>query len=89
MAFPRMGEADRLNGVSANIMMGQVAPAGTGNCEIMLDESKLVDMLYKGEEDIGDISTWGDKLDYCDENIGIDFDVSGLEAIDVPSVSVL
>ena len=55
----------------------------------MLDESKLVDMLYKGEEDIGDISTWGDKLDYCDENIGIDFDVSGLEAIDVPSVSVV
>ena len=83
------GETDKLNGVSANIMMGQVAPAGTGNCEIMLDESKLVDMLYKGEEDIGDISTWGDKLDYCDENIGIDFDVSGLEAIDVPSVSVV
>jgi DNA-directed RNA polymerase II subunit RPB1 len=83
------GEADKLNGVSANIMMGQLAPAGTGNCEILLDESKLTDMLYKGEEDIGDISTWGDKLDYCDENIGIDFDVSGLEALEVPEVSVI
>ena len=82
------GEIDELTGVSANIMMGQVAPAGTGRCEVLLDESKLTEMLYKGEEEIGDISTWGDKLDYCDENIGIDFDVDGLEAMDMPSVSI-
>lgn len=32
-------ELDRINGVSANIMLGQVAPCGTGDCEIILDTS--------------------------------------------------
>jgi DNA-directed RNA polymerase II subunit RPB1 len=34
-------EMDRINGVSANIMLGQVAPCGTGECEILLDSEKL------------------------------------------------
>ena len=32
-------ELDRINGVAANIMLGQVAPCGTGDSEIYLDES--------------------------------------------------
>jgi DNA-directed RNA polymerase beta' subunit len=31
-------ELDRINGVSANIMLGQVAPCGTGDCEVLLDD---------------------------------------------------
>jgi DNA-directed RNA polymerase beta' subunit len=34
-------ERDRINGVSANIMLGQVAPCGTGDCEVMVDGDRL------------------------------------------------
>jgi DNA-directed RNA polymerase beta' subunit len=36
-------EVDRINGVSANIMLGQIPPAGTGDSEILIDEWKLQD----------------------------------------------
>ena len=36
------GEKDKLNGVSSNIMMGQIIRAGTGLCDIYLDEEKMV-----------------------------------------------
>jgi intein/homing endonuclease len=35
-------ERDRINGVSANIMLGQVAPCGTGDCEVLMDGKALV-----------------------------------------------
>jgi DNA-directed RNA polymerase II subunit RPB1 len=34
-------EVDRVNGVSANIILGQIAPCGTGDTEILIDEQKL------------------------------------------------
>jgi DNA-directed RNA polymerase II subunit RPB1 len=34
-------EVDRINGVSANIMLGQIPPAGTGDTDILIDEWKL------------------------------------------------
>jgi DNA-directed RNA polymerase beta' subunit len=34
-------ERDRINGVSANIMLGQVAPCGTGDCEVLVDGDRL------------------------------------------------
>ena len=36
------GEKDKLTGVSSNIMMGQIPPCGTGETDIILDESKLL-----------------------------------------------
>jgi DNA-directed RNA polymerase II subunit RPB1 len=39
------GEKDKLNGVSSNIMMGQIIKAGTGLCDIFLDEEKLISEL--------------------------------------------
>lgn len=36
-------EVDRVNGVSANVMLGQVAPCGTGDSEVLLDEGVLAD----------------------------------------------
>ena len=39
------GEIDYLEGVSSNIMMGQKIHAGTNNCEILLDEEKLMDLM--------------------------------------------
>jgi hypothetical protein len=37
-------ELDRINGVSANIMLGQVAPCGTGDCEVLLDDVKMSEL---------------------------------------------
>ena len=40
-----VSEKDNLKGVSSNIMMGQKIHAGTNNCEILLDEKRLVELL--------------------------------------------
>ena len=74
------GEFDKLNGVSSNIMMGQIPPCGTGSIDVLLDESKFTDVPLEVEEEVGHIDSWDDKADYCDENIGIDYDISGIEA---------
>lgn len=34
-------ECDKCNGVSANIMLGQVTPCGTGDVEVLIDEEKI------------------------------------------------
>ena len=38
-------EKDHMTGVSENIMLGQLAPLGTGSFGLMLDESKLADAI--------------------------------------------
>jgi DNA-directed RNA polymerase II subunit RPB1 len=45
------GEKDKLQGVSSNIMMGQTIPCGTGMCDILLDEDKLIKELSSIDED--------------------------------------
>jgi len=45
------GDRDKLKGVSSNIMMGQIIPAGTGMCDILLDEEKLMKELSSMDED--------------------------------------
>ena len=74
------GELDKLEGVSSNIMMGQIVPGGTGNVEVLLDESKLEDINFDKQEELADIDTWEEKMDYCDVNVGIDYDISNLDA---------
>ena len=37
-------EIDKINGVSANIMLGQIPPCGTGDTNIVIDEAMLSDM---------------------------------------------
>ena len=37
-------EVDNINGVSANIMLGQVPPCGTGDGDILIDEEALLDV---------------------------------------------
>jgi len=36
---------DNVNGVSANVMLGQQPPCGTGDCDILLDEELMVGLL--------------------------------------------
>ena len=38
-------EQDRINGVSANIMLGQLPPCGTGTSEIILDEEEYIHLI--------------------------------------------
>ena len=71
------GEIDLLKGVSSNIMMGQIPPCGTGDSEIILDESKLMDIYPEEEVELDDIDDWV-KQDYCEENIGINIKSSAL-----------
>jgi intein/homing endonuclease len=40
-------EYDRINGVSANIMLGQLPPCGTGDSDILLDEEMLAELVKK------------------------------------------
>jgi len=45
-------EVDKINGVSANIMLGQIPPCGTGDTDILIDEIKLMELLSQYEEPI-------------------------------------
>jgi DNA-directed RNA polymerase beta' subunit len=70
-------EYDNVNGVSANVMLGQQPPCGTGDCNILLDEEhlmelikdmkpvKLDDIIENEEESDNDICT--------EEDIGFNF----------------
>ena len=88
------GEADKLNGVSANIMMGQIAPCGTGESDIILDESKLMDIEASEEFNINtleDIGTLDDVNEYCEENTGFGLNIENIQAdniLGIPEVSI-
>ena len=45
---------DHLQGVSSNIMLGQLINAGTGMCDILLDEEKLVSEMSDINQTVDD-----------------------------------
>ena len=57
------GEIDRINGVSANIILGQIAKCGTGDSQVVMDISKLEEI--KVVEEI---------VDYTDDEVMMDTD---------------
>ena len=69
------GDIDNLDGVSANIMMGQVIPCGTGHSQVFLDEMKLL-KIKKEKTKEEDQALEEDS--YCSNNMGIDFDIDNL-----------
>ena len=73
------GEVDKLSGVSANIMMGQIPPCGTGDSQIVMDETKLMDIYPEEEVELDDLDDWV-KSDYCSDNIGINVNSSQVAA---------
>ena len=84
------GETDKLTGVSSNIMMGQIPPCGTGETEIILDETKLLDIEPEDDEELMNIEDWDEETDYCDDNVGIDFNIDMVESDtyqDIPTVN--
>jgi DNA-directed RNA polymerase II subunit RPB1 len=56
-------EYDKVNGVSANVMLGQQPPCGTGDSRILIDEEHMMELL----KNIVDVKK--DKLDIINEDI--------------------
>ena len=46
------GEYDKINGVSANIMLGQLAPCGTGDTEVLFDLDALKEHMKEKQYDV-------------------------------------
>ena len=69
------GDKDTLEGVSANIMMGQLIPSGTGNSQVFLDEMKIMNLKAQKKQELQESL---EQDSYCDNNLGIDFDISGI-----------
>jgi DNA-directed RNA polymerase subunit A" len=74
-------EYDNIKGVSANIMLGQIPPAGTGDTTILMDMDKLTTLKTKSDlnsilED-GNAEDDEDAGDMCEiDNIGFDFKIN-------------
>ena len=59
-------ERDKVNGVSANIMLGQVAPCGTGDSKILVDAERLP-AVVEDEAEAGEIVEGADDEEAEDE----------------------
>ena len=59
-------EVDKMTGVSANIMLGQVPPSGTGNVQLLFDERKM----YIQTKDIENVDL-NKQLEEAEEDIGL------------------
>ena len=80
------GKIDNMDGVSANIMMGQIAPAGTGFPQILLDEKMMVEEMKKRPakqkiEKMSDqevVNKYMNITEFCQEGVGINFDIDNI-----------
>ena len=74
-------EVDRINGVSANIMLGQIPPCGTGDCDVLIDEHKLLDILQEDEDEDSGAPEIGEDEDqgHCTlERLTFDFNIDSV-----------
>jgi DNA-directed RNA polymerase II subunit RPB1 len=61
-------EYDNVNGVSANVMLGQQAPCGTGDVMILLDEEHIAELL-KDDIDTVDNLEYDIEIEIIDDNM--------------------
>jgi DNA-directed RNA polymerase beta' subunit len=71
-------EYDNVNGVSANVMLGQQPPCGTGDCNILLDEEHLMELIKDMKpvklDDIQEHNDEDEDNDICtEEDLGFNF----------------
>ena len=90
------GITDDLQGVSANIMVGQIPKCGTGDSELLLNEEQLIMLnkeikdsgrnintdLYKKETEV-DLNELFESNDYCYENRDMGFNLNSIIGDDV------
>ena len=66
-------EYDKVNGVSANVMLGQQPPCGTGDSKILIDEEYMIELLKDVQDSNRDITSI--REDVIEENNYDDNDV--------------
>lgn len=78
-------EYDKVNGVSANVMLGQQPPCGTGDSKILIDEEYMIELLKDvkdtnhmltsiNEEDARDAGDAGEiREDFNEDDLQIEF----------------
>jgi len=82
-------EYDPVNGVSANIMLGQIPPCGTGDTTVMIDEEKLLNILPKKQLHDIDENMPADEVCTMD-NLEFDFSFSaGVSMKSVPESHIM
>ena len=67
-------EYDNVNGVSANVMLGQQTPCGTGDSEILFDEEYMIDLLNTNPTNID--------IDYDDKDDNDEFELNDVSCLD-------
>ena len=79
------GSLDRLDGVSSNIMVGQIPKCGTGDSEIILDEEKLMNIEPELSESTQetDLAELFSSDEYCNQFQDIGFNLNNIESDDV------
>jgi DNA-directed RNA polymerase II subunit RPB1 len=95
-------EVDRINGVSANIMLGQIVPAGTGDTDILIDEWKLQEasvdqtatqeeilMAYENFEALNDDEADAEDETAALDNLTFDFDLPLTNATNIDEANVV
>ena len=91
-------EVDKISGVSANIMLGQIPPYGTGDTDVFIDNHKLMSLAPINEENIMDDDIEENKDNYTItdgelfdmESMGISFTLpdkdDSIQKLNVPIV---
>ena len=85
-------EADRINGVAANIILGQVAPCGTGDGEILMDPEaldELPDFEPGGAATMAEVADERQKHAAIDRALEADAGLFGLSAAGASTSSLL
>jgi DNA-directed RNA polymerase II subunit RPB1 len=63
------GQSDEVDGVSANIMLGQVPPCGTGMVRVIFDESEFMRMQKSFKSKNPKIKSWKDHVRKWEEDL--------------------
>ena len=83
------GSYDNINGVSSNIMVGQIPKCGTGDTKIILDEDKLIQTeTPTTSKETFNIEEILQTNDYCDDNVDIAFDINNIDSDNVNLMSL-
>ena len=77
------GDKDNITGVSANIMVGQMPPCGTGNSRILLDEDMLESQNNLEDQEEIDFNKYFESNAYCAENDDIKFNINAIPEEDI------
>lgn len=70
---------DNVNGVSANVMLGQQPPCGTGDCSVLLDEEHMMELIKDAKPiKLEDIQEYSDEEEEScvGDDIGFNYKIS-------------